>query len=160
MRCNSRENQQRILEFIKGYIAVHKQSPTIREIGSFVGYSSVSGVHEALDRLERRGFIKRTNRSGWRNLEIVEQPKVYCSRCDQDLHVKEFGFCRARRSGRNLYCRSCIRTTVRKSRTALKDYKSAKKRRAAGPAVAFEPQSDADNKADSTHSSSRPCRNQ
>lgn len=73
MRCNSRQNQQRILEFIRAYIASNQQAPTIREIGDYVGYSSVSGTHQALKHLERRGLIKRNVPHAWRDLEIVEQ---------------------------------------------------------------------------------------
>ena len=35
--------------------------------------------------------------------------------------------CRARKDGRNLYCKSCIRQKVTASRRALKEYKAARK---------------------------------
>lgn len=51
-----------------------------------------------------------------------------CPICTQDLPLAEFGVCRARKDGRNLYCKSCIRKKVTDSRRALKEYRSARKR--------------------------------
>ncbi len=51
-----------------------------------------------------------------------------CPICSQDLPLEEFGICRARKDGRNLYCKSCIRQKVTESRRALKQYKSVRKR--------------------------------
>lgn len=51
-----------------------------------------------------------------------------CPICSLDLPLSEFGICRARKDGRNLYCKSCIRQKVTESRRALKQYKSARKR--------------------------------
>lgn len=60
----------------------------------------------------------------------METPDLkHCPICTQDLPVSEFGICRARKDGRNLYCRSCIRAKVTEWRKNLKEYKSAKKRR-------------------------------
>lgn len=124
MLANSRQRQQRVLEFIRGYIASNKQSPTIREIGDHVGYSSVSGVHSALKHLERRGFIRRNVKRAWRDLEIVEI-KIHCPSCSLDLAVSEFGLCRARKDGQNLYCKSCCRNKMSASRRALREYRAA-----------------------------------
>ena len=52
----------------------------------------------------------------------------HCPICSQELAISEFGVCRSRKDGRNLYCKSCIRTKVTQSRRALKEYKSARKR--------------------------------
>jgi len=54
--------------------------------------------------------------------------KKHCPICAQDLLISEFGICRARKDGRNLYCKSCIRNKVTQSRRALKEYKSARKK--------------------------------
>lgn len=51
-----------------------------------------------------------------------------CPLCVQALPLSEFGICRARKDGRNLYCKSCIRKKVTESRQALREYKSARKR--------------------------------
>jgi hypothetical protein len=59
---------------------------------------------------------------------IVTPPVKLCPICSIELPVTEFGVCRARKDGRNLYCKSCIRNKVTESRRALKEYKSARKR--------------------------------
>lgn len=51
-----------------------------------------------------------------------------CPICSQVLPLSEFGICRARKDGRNLYCKDCIRKKVTESRLALREYKSARKR--------------------------------
>jgi len=56
-----------------------------------------------------------------------------CPICNQDLPLSEFGVCRARSDGRNLYCKSCIRKKVTNSRRALREYRSARKRGASHP---------------------------
>lgn len=62
--------------------------------------------------------------------EIDLPPSVtkHCPICSLELPISEFGICRARKDGRNLYCKSCIRQKVTQSRRALKEYKSARKR--------------------------------
>jgi len=61
--------------------------------------------------------------------EIELPPNVkHCPICSLDLPITEFGICRARKDGRNLYCKSCIRQKVTQSRRALKEYKTARKR--------------------------------
>lgn len=61
--------------------------------------------------------------------EIDLPPNVkHCPICSLELPIAEFGICRARKDGRNLYCKSCIRQKVTQSRRALKEYKSARKR--------------------------------
>ncbi|HKU74788.1 MAG TPA: hypothetical protein VJR02_12830 [Pyrinomonadaceae bacterium] len=61
--------------------------------------------------------------------EIQLPPEVkLCPICNIDLPISEFGICRARKDGRNLYCKSCIRQKVTQSRRALKEYKTARKK--------------------------------
>lgn len=55
-------------------------------------------------------------------------PTKDCPICCQVLPLSEFGICRARKDGRNLYCKSCIRKKVTESRQVLREYKSARKR--------------------------------
>ena len=52
----------------------------------------------------------------------------HCPICTNDLPVSEFGICRARKDGRNLYCKSCIREKVTTQRRALKEYKAVRKK--------------------------------
>ena len=58
--------------------------------------------------------------------ELVEQAieTKHCPICSQVLPLTEFGICRARKDGHNLYCRVCIRKKVTESRRVLKAYKS------------------------------------
>jgi hypothetical protein len=60
--------------------------------------------------------------------EAAAAPLKNCPICVQDLPLDEFGICRARKDGRNLYCKTCIRKKVTDSRRALKEYRSARKR--------------------------------
>jgi len=59
---------------------------------------------------------------------LVTSQVKHCPICIQDLSISEFGICRARKDGRNLYCKTCIRNKVTQSRRALKEYKSARKK--------------------------------
>jgi hypothetical protein len=59
---------------------------------------------------------------------VVSLETKDCPLCNQALLLSEFGICRARKNGRNLYCKSCIRKKVTDSRQALREYKSARKR--------------------------------
>lgn len=54
-----RSTQDKILNYIKSEIDLKGYPPTIREIGEAVGLASSSTVHGHLDRLEKRGIIRR-----------------------------------------------------------------------------------------------------
>jgi hypothetical protein len=58
-----------------------------------------------------------------------------CPICSNALPIAEFGVCRARKDGRNLYCKTCIRKKVTDSRRALKEYKTARKKYVAEAAL-------------------------
>ncbi|GAA0378909.1 transcriptional repressor LexA [Paenibacillus motobuensis] len=51
--------QQAILEFIRSEVRTKGYPPSVREIGEAVGLASSSTVHGHLDRLEKKGFIRR-----------------------------------------------------------------------------------------------------
>lgn len=57
--------------------------------------------------------------------EIVVELKR-CPRCEESLPLLEFGVCRARKDGLNLYCKRCIRQKIAQSRHALREYKNAR----------------------------------
>jgi hypothetical protein len=61
-------------------------------------------------------------------MEEAAVSRKNCPICSLDLPLSEFGVCRARKDGRNLYCKGCIRKKVTDSRRALKEYRSARKR--------------------------------
>lgn len=77
--------QQEILDFIKEETASKGYPPSVREICSAVGLKSTSTVHGHLDRLEKRGFIRRDptkpraieilDRTGYQK-EIINVPIV------------------------------------------------------------------------------------
>jgi hypothetical protein len=48
-----------------------------------------------------------------------------CPRCEESLPLSEFGICRARKDGLNLYCKPCIREKITAGRQAMRDYKRA-----------------------------------
>src|SRR5882762_7936916 len=58
-------------------------------------------------------------------VELIPDTKQ-CPICSKDLPLTEYGICRARKDGRNLYCKSCIRKKVSESRRAFKAYKSVR----------------------------------
>jgi hypothetical protein len=49
-----------------------------------------------------------------------------CPQCEGDLPLSEFGICRARKDGLNLYCKTCIRMKIARSRQSLREYKHAR----------------------------------
>ena len=57
-------------------------------------------------------------------VSVVELKR--CPRCEESLPLLEFGVCRARRDGLNLYCKRCIRQKIAQSRQALREYKNAR----------------------------------
>jgi hypothetical protein len=60
--------------------------------------------------------------------ELIERliDTKLCPICSQDLPLSEYGICRARKDGYNLYCKSCIRKKVSESRRAFKAYKTVR----------------------------------
>jgi repressor LexA len=66
------EKQMQIYKFIKSYINEKSYPPSVREICAAVGLSSTSTVHGHLERLERKGLIKRDPTKP-RTIEIVEK---------------------------------------------------------------------------------------
>lgn len=58
-------------------------------------------------------------------LQPTEELK-FCPRCKQHLPSSDFGVCRARKDGLNLYDRLCIRQKIAASRQALREYKQAR----------------------------------
>ncbi len=64
--------QRQVYEFICRYLEIHKQPPTIAEIGKQFQMSSSASVHSILSTLEREGLIKRIPNVS-RGIEIVKQ---------------------------------------------------------------------------------------
>lgn len=52
---------------------------------------------------------------------------IPCPRCERlGLTEKDFGICRARKTGRNLYCRTCARESVEAGRQRVREYKASR----------------------------------
>jgi hypothetical protein len=58
--------------------------------------------------------------------EVTEIELKRCPRCEEALPLSEFGVCRARKDGLNLYCKRCIRQKIALSRQAFREYKQAR----------------------------------
>jgi repressor LexA len=67
--------QQAILEFIKTEVREKGYPPSVREIGEAVGLASSSTVHGHLDRLEKKGLIRRDPTKP-RAIEILDQDET------------------------------------------------------------------------------------
>lgn len=61
---------------------------------------------------------------------MIEESK-HCPRCNETKLLTEFGICRARKDGMNLYCKLCAREKVYEGRTALDRKQSVKARKKA-----------------------------
>lgn len=66
------DRQEKILSYILHVTRVRNYPPSVREIGEAVGLSSSSTVHNHLNQLERRGFIRR-DPSKSRTVQLVEE---------------------------------------------------------------------------------------
>jgi repressor LexA len=65
------KRQKQLLDYLNDYIRQFGYAPTLQEIGSFFGLSSLATIHKHLKNLEAKGCIKRKwNHS--RALEMVE----------------------------------------------------------------------------------------
>ncbi len=73
--------QREILAFIEKKVAERNIPPAVREICEAVGLKSTSTVHGHLERLEKKGFIKR-DRTKNRSIEILKPSGLYCAEPD------------------------------------------------------------------------------
>lgn len=64
--------QRQVFQFISRFIEVHKQPPTIAEIGRHFKMSSSASVHNIISALEREGLITKIPNVS-RGIEIVKQ---------------------------------------------------------------------------------------
>ncbi|GGH80998.1 repressor LexA [Pullulanibacillus pueri] len=53
------KRQQAIIDFIKNEVKLKGYPPSVREIGNAVGLASTSTVHGHLERLEKKGYLRR-----------------------------------------------------------------------------------------------------
>lgn len=72
------KRQQAILDFIKAEIDKRGYPPSVREIGIAVGLSSTASVHNQLNQLEKKGFIRK-DKSTTRGIVILTPDKAIIS---------------------------------------------------------------------------------
>src|SRR5437667_9334530 len=70
-----------------------------------------------------------------RQADVIIVELKRCPRCEESLPLSEFGVCRARKDGLNLYCKRCIRQKIALSRQALREYKSARSKHSGSSAT-------------------------
>lgn len=63
--------ERQLLDFITQFIQRYSYAPTLKEIGDSMGISSPATVHEHIDRLRIKGFIKKLDGTA-RGLEVVK----------------------------------------------------------------------------------------
>lgn len=81
--------ERRTLEFITQYIQRHGYAPTLIEIAEAMGVNAVSTVHENLERLITKGFIKKT--AGFeRGLEVINKAKLNYNETAIELPILGF----------------------------------------------------------------------
>lgn len=65
--------EQRVLDFIRHYIAEHEHSPTLTEIGEALAIKSKGTVHRYVQALTSKGELQHVQR-GWRGIRLAETP--------------------------------------------------------------------------------------
>ena len=68
--------EQRILEFIRGYIGQHGQGPTLTEIGAAMEIKSKGTVHRYVQALTDKGALERVER-GWRGIRLANESQLH-----------------------------------------------------------------------------------
>ena len=83
------DRQEEILDTIKKYIAQNGYPPTVREIGTILNLSSPATTHFHLNRLEKKGYIKK-GKSKNRCLEVLV-PNEYIEKNDKAVEIPLIG---------------------------------------------------------------------
>ncbi len=63
--------ENRMLEFIREYLARHGEAPTMTEIGQAIGVNSKGTVHRYVQSLRQKGKLEQTER-GWRGIRLTD----------------------------------------------------------------------------------------
>jgi len=66
------ERQKDIFKFIESYLETNDYSPSLEDIGSHFGISSMNGVYKHLKILEERGYIRRLSNKA-RSIQLVHE---------------------------------------------------------------------------------------
>lgn len=65
--------EDKMLQYIRGYLAQHGRGPTLTEIGDALGINSKGTVHRYVQALVDKGRLHHTER-GWRGIRLTEIP--------------------------------------------------------------------------------------
>jgi repressor LexA len=64
------KRQKQILDFLQGYLAEHGYAPSFEEIAGHFGFASLATVHEHLENLRSKGYIRKSYNES-RSIEVV-----------------------------------------------------------------------------------------
>ncbi len=64
------KRQKEILDFLEGFLAENGYAPSFEEIARNFGYTSLATVHEHLENLKQKGYIRKSYNAS-RSLELV-----------------------------------------------------------------------------------------
>lgn len=81
--------ERQLLEFITQFIARYGYAPTLKEIGDALGMGSPATVHEHVDRLRQKGFVRKLDGTA-RGIEIVEEHARVAGKTSIELPVLGF----------------------------------------------------------------------
>lgn len=73
------KRQKQLIDYLNNYISEHGYAPTLAEVGTYFGLSSLATVHKHLHNLEQKGFIKRQHNHS-RALEVSAAEKGHRGR--------------------------------------------------------------------------------
>lgn len=68
--------EDRILRYIRGFIARHGQAPTLSEIGAAMQIRSKGTVHRYVQALKNKGVLEHVER-GWRGIRLANEPLTH-----------------------------------------------------------------------------------
>lgn len=84
------KTKQKILQYLKDYIAQHGYAPTLGEIAKHMGVNALSTVHEHLQFLEERGFIERAEGEE-RGIALTSRLKTFAATIARSISLPVVG---------------------------------------------------------------------
>src|SRR5690606_40669957 len=64
------KRQKEIVDFLRAFLEEHGYAPSYEEIARHLAYGSLATVHEHLENLQRKGYIRKSY-NGSRSIELV-----------------------------------------------------------------------------------------
>lgn len=84
------KTKQRVLQYLKDYIAEHGYAPTLTEIAKHLGVSALSTVHEHVQFLEEHGFIERSEGED-RGISLAQRVKTFAATVARSMTLPVVG---------------------------------------------------------------------